>query len=77
MGFGSFKIICRSSTLPVCNLFYGKLEPYCALKGVRNRSTSYVTNPGDIAFAILAALVALWLVIRSQSKFAAVGIFVC
>lgn len=73
MGFGSFKIICRSSTLPVCNLFYGKLEPYCALKGVRNRSTSYVTNPGDIAFAILAALVALWLVIRSQSKFAAVG----
>ncbi|KTW28093.1 hypothetical protein T552_01954 [Pneumocystis carinii B80] len=73
MNFGSFKEVCRSSTLPVCNLFYEKIKPYCVLYGVKSTATSYVRNPGDISFSILAALVALWLVIRSQTKFAAVG----
>lgn len=73
MSFGSFKTACSLSTLPVCNLFYTKLRPYCVLKGVKQASGNYVRNPGDIAFAILSSLIALWLVIRSQTKFAAVG----
>ncbi|KAG4300688.1 hypothetical protein PCANB_003034 [Pneumocystis canis] len=73
MTFGNFKTICRSSTLPICNIFLGNFKSYCLLKGFGYVSGKRVRNPLDIGFATIAALIALWLIIRSQTKFAAVG----
>ncbi|KAG4304693.1 hypothetical protein PORY_001746 [Pneumocystis oryctolagi] len=74
MGFGSFETVCRSSTLPICNIFYGNFRSYCPLKGYDRRLFGIrMTNPYDILLAFIAAVVALYLIIRSQTKFAAVG----
>ncbi|KTW30026.1 uncharacterized protein T551_01970 [Pneumocystis jirovecii RU7] len=73
MKFGSFKSVCRSSTLPICNIFLGNFEPYCLLRGLGHVFGIRIKNPLDVFFASISALVALWLIIRSQSKYAAVG----
>lgn len=73
MSFGNFELVCLANNLPVCNVFRGNYQPYCVLKGVGNSPERNVQNPGDIAFTILAALVASWFIFRSQTKFAAVG----
>ncbi|CCJ31237.1 unnamed protein product [Pneumocystis jirovecii] len=72
MKFGSFKSVCRSSTLPICNIFLGNFEPYCLLRGLGHVFGIRIKNPLDVFFASISALVALWLIIRSQSKYAAV-----
>ncbi|RAL10723.1 chitin synthase export chaperone [Aspergillus homomorphus CBS 101889] len=77
--FGNFNDFCRDSTLPVCNLFVSNNQPPnkayggCVLKGIELSGDRYLSNLGSILLAFISILTALFLLLRSDRKRAAVG----
>ncbi|KAI1003610.1 hypothetical protein K3495_g4601 [Podosphaera aphanis] len=78
--FGSFRDLCRKSTLPVCNLFPGfsyanpsRFRGSCQLIGMPLSGGRHIGNLGSMIFAFIAILVAIGLIALSQRKKAAVG----
>ncbi|TLD25352.1 hypothetical protein PspLS_06023 [Pyricularia sp. CBS 133598] len=78
-GFGNFGPFCEGSTLPVCNVLNkdGKGQDGgwggCNLKGIPLPNTQYLGNLGVILVCVVAIVVAIYLLLRSERKKAAVG----
>jgi len=73
MGFGNFGPLCARDTLPACNLFEKRVyKRVCVLKGFCT-GTHDVRNIGDTILCVIGMGVAIWLIICSQRKRAAVG----
>ncbi|WPH00993.1 Hypothetical protein R9X50_00382700 [Acrodontium crateriforme] len=84
--YGNFHDFCRDSgsrfaTIPICNLFNesparGGQSPWyggCDLTGISLGNDRYLANLGSILVAVIAILVSLLLLWRSDRKKAAVG----
>ncbi|KAH8842450.1 hypothetical protein MCOR27_008172 [Pyricularia oryzae] len=78
-GFGNFGPFCEGSTLPVCNVLNkdntGQRGGWggCNLKGIPLPNNQYLGNLGVIMVCVVAIVVALYLLLRSERKKAAVG----
>ncbi|TLS25931.1 hypothetical protein PpBr36_07180 [Pyricularia pennisetigena] len=78
-GFGNFGPFCEGSTLPVCNVLNknGKDQRGdwggCNLTGIPLPNNQYLGNLGVILVCVVAIVVAIYLLLRSERKKAAVG----
>ncbi|KAI1010552.1 hypothetical protein LB505_002208 [Fusarium chuoi] len=76
--FGNFHDFCRDSTLPVCNLLSQNHDQNgnwggCELTGISLSGGRHLGNLGSILLAGAAIVTAVFLVLRSEKKRAAVG----
>lgn len=76
--FGNFGSFCEGSTLPVCNVLTttkNQRGPWggCNLKGIELPNDQYLGNLGVILLCAISIVVAIYLVLRSERKKAAVG----
>ncbi|KAJ6787814.1 hypothetical protein PWT90_09514 [Aphanocladium album] len=76
--FGNFNKFCRDSTLPVCNLLtvnHNQTGPWegCQLTGISLSGGRHLGNLGSILLAGLAIVTAIFLILKSDRKKAAVG----
>ncbi|EWG42965.1 hypothetical protein FVEG_04632 [Fusarium verticillioides 7600] len=76
--FGNFHDFCRDSTLPVCNLLSQNHDQNgnwggCELTGISLSGGRHLGNLGSILLAGAAIVTAVFLLLRSEKKRAAVG----
>ncbi|EGS23586.1 export control protein CHS7-like protein [Thermochaetoides thermophila DSM 1495] len=76
--FGNFDILCRDTTLPICNLispFHNQTGPWdgCSLKGIPLSGGRHLGNLGTILLCGAAIATTIKLLVRSERKRAAVG----
>ncbi|KAF4338834.1 chitin synthase export chaperone [Fusarium beomiforme] len=76
--FGNFHDFCRDSTLPVCNLLSENHDQNgnwggCELTGISLSGGRHLGNLGSILLAGAAIVTAIFLLLRSEKKRAAVG----
>lgn len=76
--FGNFGNFCRDSTLPVCNLLSNSHDQTggwggCELTGIPLSGGRRLGNLGSILICGIAIATAIYLVLRSERKKAAVG----
>ncbi|KAH6891230.1 chitin synthase export chaperone [Thelonectria olida] len=76
--FGKFQDFCKDSTLPVCNLLsdnHNQTGPWggCKLTGISLSGDRHLANLGSIVLCGLAILAAVFLLLKSEKKRAAVG----
>ncbi|EWZ48479.1 hypothetical protein BFJ63_vAg10451 [Fusarium oxysporum f. sp. narcissi] len=76
--FGNFHDFCRDSTLPVCNLLSQNHDQNgnwggCELTGISLSGGRHLGNLGSILLAGAAIITAVFLLLRSEKKRAAVG----
>ncbi|KAF4948323.1 hypothetical protein FGADI_9795 [Fusarium gaditjirri] len=76
--FGNFHDFCRDSTLPVCNLLSENHDQNgnwggCELTGISLSGGRHLGNLGSILLAGAAIVTAVFLLLRSEKKRAAVG----
>ncbi|KAH8770152.1 chitin synthase export chaperone [Diaporthe sp. PMI_573] len=76
--FGNFGNFCRDSTLPVCNLLsnsHGQTGGWggCELTGIPLSGGRRLGNLGSILLCAIAIATAIYLILRSERKKAAVG----
>ncbi|KAJ3496879.1 hypothetical protein NLG97_g2326 [Lecanicillium saksenae] len=76
--FGNFDKFCRDSTLPVCNLISSNRNQTgswkgCELTGIPLSGGRHLGNLGSIILAGLAVVTAIFLLLKSDRKKAAVG----
>ncbi|KAJ4136298.1 hypothetical protein NW768_003909 [Fusarium equiseti] len=76
--FGNFHDFCRDSTLPVCNVLspnHDQNGPWggCELTGISLSGGRHLGNLGSILLAGIAIVTAVFLLLRSERKRAAVG----
>lgn len=76
--FGNFGNFCRDSTLPVCNLLSTSHDQTggwggCELTGIPLSGGRKLGNLGSILLCAIAIATAIYLVLRSERKKAAVG----
>ncbi|KAK2607469.1 hypothetical protein N8I77_006138 [Diaporthe amygdali] len=76
--FGNFGNFCRDSTLPVCNLLTNSHDQNggwggCALTGIALSGGRRLGNLGSILLCGVAIATAIYLILRSERKKAAVG----
>lgn len=76
--FGNFGNFCRDSTLPVCNLLSNSHDQTggwggCELTGISLSGGRRLGNLGSILLCGIAIATAIYLILRSERKKAAVG----
>lgn len=76
--FGNFGNFCRDSTLPVCNLLSNSHDQTggwggCELTGIALSGGRRLGNLGSILLCGIAIATAIYLILRSERKKAAVG----
>lgn len=76
--FGNFGNFCRDSTLPVCNLLSSSHDQTggwggCELTGIPLSGGRRLGNLGSILLCAFAIATAIYLILRSERKKAAVG----
>ncbi|KAK4190006.1 chitin synthase III catalytic subunit [Podospora australis] len=76
--FGDFNNFCRDTTLPVCNVLstsHNQAGPWggCELRGIGLSGDRHLGNLGSILLAGAACFVAIYLILMSERKRAAVG----
>lgn len=76
--FGNFGNFCRDSTLPVCNLLTDSHDQTggwggCELTGIPLSGGRRLGNLGSILLCGIAIATAIYLILRSERKKAAVG----
>ncbi|KAL5600986.1 hypothetical protein BROUX41_005817 [Berkeleyomyces rouxiae] len=76
--FGDFRIFCRDSTLPICNLISKRHDQNgswggCELKGIPLSGGRHLGNLGVILLCAIAIIMTVFLIMLSSRRKAAVG----